>query len=247
MPSLRRAVISGSGARDRTRNSRTKTSRVARYTTPDRAGPNRVDPEGLAPQSHTRHYLSIPVSPIRVFTLALTVAPATALALLLAPAPALAGVCGTPTTEAATGTVAFTGEALDGTADPSTGELVSPATFRVERWTTGDGADEVRVETAVTLDGTLIQKSSIGIAPRAGERWRIRGRVNADGILETTICDGSERVISSVPAEHDPSDAPPTPVSAPAIPDPGDDRILSLAVAAVAGTALVINLGRRSA
>ncbi|HLF99825.1 MAG TPA: hypothetical protein VI916_05095 [Acidimicrobiia bacterium] len=183
--------------------------------------------------------------PIRVITIALVATPAAALAVLVGPAAALAGVCETPTTKAAAGTVAFVGEALDGIADPSSGELISPATFRVERWTTGDGPDEVRVQTGITLDGTLIQRSSIGIAPRAGERWRIRGRANADGILETSTCDGSERVISSVPDEIDPSETTLAPESEPAIPAPGDDRILSLAVAAAGGTALAINLGRR--
>lgn len=165
---------------------------------------------------------------------------AAALLSTLAPEGAAArGVCAATPPDVA---LSFVGVALDGPAEPSSGQLLSPARFRVERWTQGDGPDEVEVETAVQVEGELVQFNSVGITPRTGERWRIRGNRSPAGVVETSICTGSElvsgsEVDSEPPADPRVTDEPP--------PGPGDDRLLSLGVSAAGAVALAVALTKK--
>lgn len=176
----------------------------------------------------------------------LTLLVLTPLAVLVMGADAAGGrsVCPGPPPAPADDAVVFIGEALEGPAEPSTAELLSPAEFRVERWVSTDQSrTEIRVETAVSIEDGLVRSLSTGIAPRAGERWSIVGELGDDGVVETSTCLGSER-LRRVAEPGDAAAAPSRPGGG-RPPDPGEDRVLSLAVAAAGGTALAISLARR--
>lgn len=142
--------------------------------------------------------------------------------------------------------VEFVGVALDGPAEPSTGHLLSPARFRVDRWETRDGADEIDVQTAVEVDGELVRTRSDRITPRAGERWRIRGNDGPGDLVVTSTCLGSE-LLTAAPADAPPLPAPVVETLAEPASGPGDDRALSLGVAAAGAVAIAVVLTRRSA
>lgn len=87
--------------------------------------------------------------------------------------------------------VAQPGESVDGT-------LLSPATFRVERYLKGDGPPELQVTTAVSdAGGGLYAGLSTGIHPSAGERWRIFATGPADDVLTTSACHGSRLIAAA--------------------------------------------------
>lgn len=72
--------------------------------------------------------------------------------------------------------------------------LLSPATADVVKVETGAPATVIQVRTAVFERGDQVGMSSVGILPRAGERWRLRLHGNGDGPYDTSICDGSAQV-----------------------------------------------------
>lgn len=74
--------------------------------------------------------------------------------------------------------------------------LASPARMRVERYLKGDGPQIVRVDTAVTIEGSdSIAVGEDGIDPSAGERWKIYTGSRRQPFA-TSICGGSKRVAS---------------------------------------------------
>jgi hypothetical protein len=73
--------------------------------------------------------------------------------------------------------------------------LLSPARFRVVRYLKGRGPRRVRVQTALRkVDGDTYMWTSVGIDPRAGERWRIYGFRAKNGVVRTSSCAGSGRL-----------------------------------------------------
>ncbi len=70
------------------------------------------------------------------------------------------------------------------------GVLIGPATFNVRRYVKGRGPDVVRVTTRELGGGS---GNSEGIAPKAGEQWRIYAQRH-DGVLHTSVCDQSHRL-----------------------------------------------------
>lgn len=74
-----------------------------------------------------------------------------------------------------------------------TGVLASPARVRVERYLKGHGPAIVMVSTAVTLGSGATGVAEDGIAPRAGERWRIYTTSRRQP-FGTSICAGSRRL-----------------------------------------------------
>jgi hypothetical protein len=82
--------------------------------------------------------------------------------------------------------VARPGAALDDS-------LTSPATFDVVAYQKGSGPAIVEVETGTSAAGEGQVLSSVGIYPRAGERWQIFGDLQ-DGFVSTSACAGSRRL-----------------------------------------------------
>lgn len=76
-------------------------------------------------------------------------------------------------------------------------------TVSVERYVKGDGPPEL---TLVGAGGAGVM-SSVDIAPQAGERWRLLGKLDADGSLVTTLCDGSSVLDGSDAAVSGPAPA----------------------------------------
>ena len=66
----------------------------------------------------------------------------------------------------------------------------SPARFEVRRYEKGVGPNVVLVHTGVQGLGVL----SEGIAPHAGERYRIFGTRTSAGVIETGVCVGTRRI-----------------------------------------------------
>lgn len=90
-------------------------------------------------------------------------------------------------------TIVFEGTAQPGEAQHRT--LLSPATFRVERYLKGEDPASIQVTTAVWDAGDGVYMSvSDGIAPLAGERWRIFASEETDGVWSSSACQGSRRV-----------------------------------------------------
>lgn len=73
--------------------------------------------------------------------------------------------------------------------------LASPARVRVSRYLKGTGPRVVRVETAVTITKTGTRVAEDGIAPRAGQRWKIYS-ISKRSPYQTSICSGSRRLTS---------------------------------------------------
>jgi hypothetical protein len=71
--------------------------------------------------------------------------------------------------------------------------LGSPARMQVERYLKGEGPQTVRVDTAVTIESDAIGIAEDGIAPRAGERWKIYTYSRRQPFA-TSFCAGSRRV-----------------------------------------------------
>jgi len=82
--------------------------------------------------------------------------------------------------------VIFDGTALDG---PTPTGIQR---FRVSRYLKGGGPRVVRVHTGNVrrADGSG-SITSVSIAPRRGERWRLLARGASARLLRTTLCDGS--------------------------------------------------------
>jgi len=88
--------------------------------------------------------------------------------------------------------VVFDGIMLPGPTVPH-GLLTSPARVRVIHYLKGNGPAIVRVETGSRHDPDGAVRGGEGIAPRAGERWRIytQGRSQP---YPTSVCAGSTRI-----------------------------------------------------
>ena len=115
---------------------------------------------------------------------------AVALLLALPVAPAMATSCAphTPAGDFARAGVVLTGRALPGpTVD---GVLTSPARFKVAEYQKGEGPAVVKVNTALTRHGEMVQMQIGGINPRPGERWQIFGTLEGDAV-HAGLCDGS--------------------------------------------------------
>jgi hypothetical protein len=117
---------------------------------------------------------------------------------LLVHAPAYA-VCAAATEaqQRAQADVVFDGRALPG---PGVGgRLSTPARFEVRAYLEGDGPGVVEVVTASRDEGGgVVSHISTGIAPRAGETWRIYAQQPAGGgPLETSVCAGSTRLAAA--------------------------------------------------
>ncbi len=82
--------------------------------------------------------------------------------------------------------VVLTAEFLPGAADAS-GALQTPARARVRSYDQGSGPQELDVVTALGARAFV----SEGIAPKAGEVWRLYGSLAANGSLGTSLCAGS--------------------------------------------------------
>jgi len=75
------------------------------------------------------------------------------------------------------------------------GVLLSPARFRVRHYGKGSGPRFVRVTTATRKIGRDSYVTvGEGIAPRAGELWRIYGSRGKNGVVQTSFCSGSARL-----------------------------------------------------
>lgn len=72
--------------------------------------------------------------------------------------------------------------------------LLSPATADVTKVDKGASAPVIEVRTAVFERGDQTGMSSVGILPRAGERWRLRLHGTGEGPYNTSVCDGSAQV-----------------------------------------------------
>lgn len=137
----------------------------------------------------------------------------------------------------------FEGVALPGPAEPSSGQLTSPARFLVERWIEGDGPGEVEVATAVEVQGEFVQTTSEGITPKAGERWRIRGDRGEGGVILASVCTKSELIGAADAEVAQPPRAPEVQVLRPT--GSREDSGLSLGVAAAGAVALAVVISRR--
>lgn len=69
--------------------------------------------------------------------------------------------------------------------------LLSPATADVTKVDKGAPALVIEVRTAVFQRGDQTGMSSVGILPRAGERWRLRLHGTGEEPYNTSVCDGS--------------------------------------------------------
>ncbi len=132
------------------------------------------------------------------------------------------------------------------------------ARIRVTVYEKGSGAEEVDVLTGERRDGEMASFVSTGITPSAGETWRIYGRFVADGVVETSACDGSRYLAGEGVVSHPDGDEPilerdaemyaTTSGEAPQTPD-GDRSPWLLAAAGLAvvggGTLAVRRLPRR--
>lgn len=111
-------------------------------------------------------------------------------------APSAAGSCAPATAKQlrASAIVIFDGTAMNG--PTVNGELLSPATFQVERYIKGSGPRSIRVTTATARASAPASyvSSSVGIRPAPGERWRIYGVGFRRDVLLTSDCDGSEQL-----------------------------------------------------
>lgn len=82
------------------------------------------------------------------------------------------------------------------------GDLVSPATFEVERYLKGSGPPRLRVTTGISDGGNGMYSSvSTGITPSAGDRYRIFATGRTDEVLTTNQCMGSRRIGTSTAGE----------------------------------------------
>ena len=98
--------------------------------------------------------------------------------------------------------VILVGVAQPGATDPS-GNLVSPARFRVLRYEKGSGRSTVRVTTGTRRTTTPsgepgYVRVSNGFFPRAGRTYRILGRARK-GRIQTDACDGTRAVPRRAP------------------------------------------------
>jgi hypothetical protein len=131
---------------------------------------------------------------------------------VLVPSPASASCAETTEAEQrAQADVVLEGRALPGPGVD--GILFTPARFEVDEYLEGDGPDVVEVVTATRDEGGgMVSHLSVGIAPRAGETWRLYATRSADGgPLETSLCAGSIRLAEAplTGADLDPGVTPP--------------------------------------
>ncbi len=93
--------------------------------------------------------------------------------------------------------VVFEGRSLRGS-QAGDGTLLSPARFEVTDLLKGEAPDVVEVTTGTSSQGDgLVMAMSEGIAPRAGETWRIYAmHAGSDAPLDTSVCSGSVRLTS---------------------------------------------------
>ncbi|MEX1178293.1 MAG: hypothetical protein WEB09_07510 [Nitriliruptor sp.] len=93
--------------------------------------------------------------------------------------------------------VVFEGRALRGS-QAGDGTLLSPARFEMTDLLKGEVPDVVEVTTGTSSQGDgLVMTMSEGIAPRAGEVWRIYAmHAGRDAPLDTSVCSGSVRLTS---------------------------------------------------
>jgi hypothetical protein len=81
------------------------------------------------------------------------------------------------------------------------GSLLSPARFAVRTYQRGDGPRELRVTTgAALLPSGSYALVGEGLFPHPGELWRLYGRFDAAGVLQTGACDGSRMIPDPPPA-----------------------------------------------
>ena len=74
--------------------------------------------------------------------------------------------------------------------------LLSPASFRVIAYDQGTGPGEIKVRTALTENAGQLTALEDAINPRAGQTWRLWGTFDADGMLQTSICEPSTLMVS---------------------------------------------------
>jgi hypothetical protein len=78
--------------------------------------------------------------------------------------------------------------------------LLSPAAFRAVAYDQGSGSQEIKVQTALsTLPDGELGAAADGVNPVAGQTWRLWGSFSADGVLQTSVCNGSTLAAQTPP------------------------------------------------
>ncbi len=102
--------------------------------------------------------------------------------------------------------VVVEGVFADGATD-SSGVLVRPAAFDVARYAKGSGPERIDVEAGGRQTEHGIAYTSIDVLPPPGEAWRLYGRFDEEGELDTDSCSGSRPMVTAY-ADACPGDVP---------------------------------------
>ena len=69
--------------------------------------------------------------------------------------------------------------------------LLSPAAFKVVSYDQGSGPADLKVRTALANDSGALAVNAEGVNPIPGQTWHLWGTLDADGVLQTSLCLGS--------------------------------------------------------
>ncbi len=92
--------------------------------------------------------------------------------------------------------VVVTAKAQPGPLAPNGIGLLSPAAFHVVAYDQGSGPQDIKVQTALTNGASGLAALSEGVNPMVGQTWRLWGTLGADGVLQTSVCQGSALVVA---------------------------------------------------